>query len=76
MVKINEYLRNLNVENLMEISSISESITFDEKSIVRQLINEYKISQDFHTGLIGLRNSILVEITRRYFGKLKNNIQI
>lgn len=71
MELLNEYLRNLSDKTLMELSSLSESITFEENSIIRHLITEYGISQDFHTGLIGLRNSILIEITRRYFGKLK-----
>lgn len=70
-IKLNEYLSNLSIEKLMELSSISESITFDEKSIVRQLINDFQISEQFHLGLIGLRDAILIEITRRFFGKLK-----
>lgn len=51
-IKLNEYLSNLSIEKLMELSSISESITFDEKSIVRQLINDFQISEQFHLGLI------------------------
>lgn len=70
MEQLNEYLRSLSTENLMELSSNSDSSTIDENSIVRQLISEYKISQYFHTGLIGLRHAILVEITRRYFEQL------
>lgn len=71
MKKLNNYIENLTIEKLMEISFISESTTFDETSIIRHLITEYEISQDFHTGLIILRNSILIEITKRYSGKLK-----
>lgn len=71
MGSLNEYLKNLSIESLMEIASDSESNTFDENSIVRKIISDYKISEDFYTGLIGLRNLILSELTRRYFGKLK-----
>jgi len=70
-IRLNEYLRNLSIESLMELSVIGEAVTFDENSIIRQLINDYQISQNFHIGLIVLRNTILVEITRRYFGGLK-----
>lgn len=70
-IRLNEYLRNLSIESLMELSVIGEAVTFDENSIIRQLINDYQISQNFHLGLIMLRNTILVEITRRYFDDLK-----
>lgn len=71
MERFNEYLRNLGIESLMDLSIESEFLTFDEKSIIRHLISEYGISSDFHTGLIGLRSIILTEITRRYYVSLK-----
>lgn len=69
--QLNEYLETLSVTHLMELSSISEATTFDENSTVRQLINKYKPANDFYLGLIALRNAILIEITKRYFGKRK-----
>ena len=71
MERLNEYLRNLSIESLMNLSRDSESLTFEENSIIRYLISEYGISSDFHTGLVGLRNILLAEITRRYYGSLK-----
>ena len=71
MERLNEYLRNLSIESLMKLSKDSEVLTFEENSIIRQLISEYGISSDFHTGLIGLRSMLLTEITRRYYGSLK-----
>ena len=71
MERLNEYLRNLSIESLMNLSRDSEGLTFDENSIIRHLISEYGISTDFHTGLVGLRSILLNEITRRYFGSLK-----
>ena len=71
MERLNEYLRNLSIENLMNLSRDSESLTFEENSIIRYLISEYGISSDFHTGLVGLRSILLAEITRRYYGSLK-----
>ena len=70
MERLNEYLRNLSIESLMSLSRDSESLTFEENSIIRHLISE-GISSDFHTGLVGLRSILLTEITRRYFGSLK-----
>ena len=69
---IQEYLKNLSIESLMKLSSDSDSGTFDENSLIRQLVKEYQLSTtgEIFTGVIGLRNLILVEITRRYFGKL------
>ena len=71
MERLNEYLRNLSTESLMNLSRDSESLTFEENSIIRYLISEYEISSDFHTGLVGLRSMLLTEITRRYYGSLK-----
>lgn len=71
MEAINEYLKSISIESLMELSSLSESNTFEENSIIRKLISDFRISPNFHVSLIGLRNYILIEITRRYFGKLK-----
>ena len=71
MERLNEYLRNLSIESLMNLSRDSESLTFEENSIIRYLISEYGISSDFHTGLVGLRSILLAEITRRYYGSLK-----
>jgi hypothetical protein len=68
---VNEYLKDLTTESLMNLSKESESSTFEENSIIRQLISLYGISRDFHTGLIGLRSLLLTEITRRYYGSLK-----
>lgn len=71
MQEINEYLKNLSVEDLMNLSSMSEDSTFNENSIIRKLIEKYELSQqNFQLGLIELRHNILVEITRRYFMKL------
>ena len=69
---IQEYLKNLSIESLMKLSSDSDSGTFDENSLIRQLVKEYQLSTtgEIFTGVIGLRNLILIEITRRYFGKL------
>lgn len=67
MEKLNEYLRNLSIENLMELSKDTEELTFEENSIIRNLISEYGISSDFYTGLIGLRSMLFSEITRRYY---------
>lgn len=69
--KLNEYLKNLSTESLMNLSRQSESLTFEENSIIRHLISKYEISSDFHTGLVGLRSILLTEITRRYYGGLK-----
>lgn len=71
MEALNEYLRNLSIESLMNLSRDSEDLTFDENSIIRHLISEYEISSDFHTGLLSLRSILLSEITRRYYGSLK-----
>ena len=69
---IQEYLKNLSIESLMKLSSDSDSEVFDENSLIRKLVKEYQLSTtgEIFTGVIGLRNLILVEITRRYFGKL------
>lgn len=69
---IQEYLKNLSIESLMKLSSDSDSGIFDENSLIRQLVKEYQLSTtgEIFTGVIGLRNLILIEITRRYFGKL------
>lgn len=67
---IKEYLSNLSVESLMELSESSNCSSFDENSIVRKIVSDYKISDNIFTGVIGLRENILVEITKRYFGKL------
>jgi len=37
-MKLEDYLENLNIQTLMELSEITESTTFDEDSIVRHLI--------------------------------------
>ena len=68
-----EYLKNLSTESLMKLSSDSNANTFDENSIIRDLVKEYNLSTtgEIFTGIIGFRNLILVEITRRYFGNLK-----
>ena len=71
MERLNEYLKNLSIESLMNLSRESEGLTFDENSIIRYLISEYEISSDFHTGLVGLRSILLTEITQRYYGSLK-----
>ena len=71
MERLNEYLRNLSIESLMNLSRNSEDLTFEENSIIRHLISEYEISSDSHTGLVGLRSILLTEITRRYYGSLK-----
>jgi hypothetical protein len=71
MEKLNEYLRNLNIESMMNLSKESDGSIFDEKSAIRYLISEYDISTDFYTGLLGLRSILLAEITRRYYGSLK-----
>ena len=71
MERLTEFLRNLSIESLMSLSRDSESLTFEENSIIRHLISEYEISPDFHTGLIGLRSMLLTEITQRYYGSLK-----
>lgn len=71
MERLNEYLRNLSIESLMNLSRNSEDLTFEENSIIRHLISEYEISSDFHTALVGLRSILLTEITRRYYGSLK-----
>ena len=55
----------------MNLSRDSESLTFEENSIIRYLISEYGISSDFHTGLVVLRSMLLTEITQRYYGNLK-----
>jgi len=72
MESIDDYLSNLSVESLMDLSEKTNSSTFEEDSIVRELISKFKLSQsDFTCGLIGLRDNILREITKRYYGKLK-----
>ena len=71
MERLNEYLRNLSIESLMNLSRNSEDLTFEENSIIRHLIYGYGISSDFHTGLVALRSILLTEITRRYYGSLK-----
>lgn len=67
-----EYLKNLSTESLMKLSSDSNADAFNENSLIRHLVEEYKLSTtgNIHVGIIGLRNLILVEITRRYFGNL------
>lgn len=71
MQEINEYLKNLSVEDLMNLSSMSNDSTFNDNSIIRKLIDKCELSQqNFQLGLIVLRHNILVEITRRYFMKL------
>jgi hypothetical protein len=65
-----EYLKNLSVEELMSLSKESEGPTYSEDSIVRVLVNKYGLSDDLIMGVIGLRNLILNEITRRYDGRL------
>jgi hypothetical protein len=68
MERLNEYLRNLSIERLMNLSRETEGLTFEENSLVRKLlISEYGISSDFHIGLVGLRSMILTEITRRHY---------
>lgn len=37
MERLNEYLRNLSIESLMNLSRDSEGLTFDENSIIRHL---------------------------------------
>jgi hypothetical protein len=71
MERLNEYLRNLSIESLMNLSRETEGLTFEENSLIRHLISDYGISSDFHTGLVGLRSILLMEITRRYYGSLK-----
>ncbi len=71
MERLNEYLRNLSIESLMNLSRETEGLTFEENSIIRHLISEYVISSDFYTGLVVLRSILLTEITRRYYGGLK-----
>jgi len=72
MKSINDYLSTLSIESLMELSEKTNSNTFEENSIVRKIINEFNLSQnDFICGVIGLRENILKEITKRYYGKLK-----
>ena len=68
--RLNEYMRNLSIESLMGLSRETEGLTFGENSSVRQLITEYGISHDFHTGLIGLRSRLLTELTQRYHDTL------
>lgn len=71
MKNINDYLKNLSIEDLMNLSSMSDDSTFNDNSIIRKLIEEYELSQqNFQLGVIALRHNILVEITRRYFMKL------
>lgn len=68
-----EYLKNLSTESLMKLSSDSNADSFNENSIIRDLIKKYNLSAtgEIFTGVIGLRHCILLEITRRYFGDLK-----
>jgi hypothetical protein len=65
MEQLKKYLENLSLDELLKISSMSESITFDNDSIVRKLISDYELSNNFHTGLISLRSALLTEITKR-----------
>ena len=46
MERLNEYLRNLSIESLMNLSRSSEDLTFEENSIIRHLISEYEISSE------------------------------
>jgi hypothetical protein len=70
METLAEYLKELSTEELMGISKESESLAFNENSIVRQLIFKYNLAKSFHIGLIVLRSALLTEINRRYFGPL------
>jgi hypothetical protein len=72
MESINDYLSTLSVESLMDLSEKTNSNTFEENSIVREIVREFNLSQnDFIYGVIGLRDNILREITKRYYGNLK-----
>jgi hypothetical protein len=72
MKSINDYLSTLSVESLMDLSEKTNSNTFEENSIVREIVREFNLSQnDFIYGVIGLRDNILREITKRYYGNLK-----
>jgi DNA-binding transcriptional ArsR family regulator len=67
MENIDDYLSNLSIESLMDLSETTSSSTFEENSIVRELISRFKLSQsNFTWGLIVLRDNILIEITKRY----------
>ena len=67
MENIDDYLSNLSIESLMDLSETTSSSTFEENSIVRELISRFKLSQsNFTWGLIALRDNILIEITKRY----------
>jgi hypothetical protein len=67
MENIDDYLSNLSIESLMDLSETTSSSTFEENSIVRELISRFKLSQsNFAWGLIVLRDNILIEITKRY----------
>ena len=72
METLKEFLHELRHETLMELAKETESLTFDENSLVRFLIEKYNIARDFHTGLIGLKSAILSEIVGRFYGFLKN----
>lgn len=73
MANINDYLSNLSMQSLMDLSKESYSSTIEENSIIRDLIRDYNLSNDsfFVGGIINLRDSILVEVTRRHFENLK-----
>ena len=63
-----KYLKELSIEKLMELSTLSESDTFDNDSIVRKIVEAE--NNNFSLGLIMLRNALLIEITNRYYDKL------
>ena len=63
-----KYLKELSIEKLMELSTLSESDTFDNDSIVRKIVEAE--NNNFSLGLIMLRNALFLEITNRYYDKL------
>lgn len=63
-----KYLKELSIEKLMELSALSESDIFDNDSIVRKIIELE--TNNFTIGLVMLRNTLLTEITNRYYDKL------
>jgi len=70
MENIFEYLSKLDTDSLIELSRESDSSNFPDDSHIRFLVSHYKIStNDFITGVMGLRNLILTELTRRHFTK-------
>lgn len=72
MERITEYLSIMDLNSLMLLAKETDSNSFGDESPVRKLINDYKISPNFHTGLIGLKTLILSEIVRRFYNNLQN----